>query len=128
MVLTKVKNYKVLNLPGLIRVVLRIIYEPEKVPSVDYDVLEYSVKQWRKHLDLRKEIGYTAIDEENEINLQCIGKLLLDNRNGVFDKRKEMFKEKGIDWRKFHRLPEAYKPVDFIKAKYEHSLLPKEEQ
>jgi len=128
MTLIQVKNKTVLAIPSLFREVLRSIYELESMTPMEHDTMMYSIEGWTKHLKYKREMGLNAVEEESEVSLMIIMALLKSDTEGQFDLRKAMFKEKGIDYRKFHRLPEAYTAEDFARAKHFHSLLPKEEQ
>lgn len=48
--------------------------------------------------------------------VQTLAWMIKKNEDGEFDRMKEEFYFKSIDYRKFHRLPEAYKPEDFYKG------------
>ena len=128
MTLIQVKNRTVLTIPCLFREVLRSIYELENMTPMEHDTMMYSIEGWHKHLNYKREMGLSAAETESEVSLLIIMALIKSDTEGQFDIRKASFKEKGIDYKKFHRLPEAYTPEDFAKAKYYHSLLPKEEQ
>ena len=128
MTLVIVKNKTALDLPSLLRLVLKTIYETSKITSQDEDTIMCSMIDWKNHLDFQRESGFGIIDEENQISLEYIGKLLKDNMDGRLDKRKELFIRHGIDYKKFYRLPGSWKPEDFERAKLHHSQLPKEEQ
>lgn len=95
----------VADLPSLLRLALRHIYEPGKMSLSETKLMEQSVVAWSRK---------TSITEVEKESIERIGWMLAKNEEGLFDQRKELFKEKGIDWRKFHRLPEAYTPRDFI--------------
>ena len=99
MTLFKVRNRKVADLPYLLRLVLRFIYEPEKMSLYETELMERSVVSWSNRLIKRE--GEQSIIER-------IGWMLKKNQEGYFDKRKAMFREHNINWQKFHRLPEAW--------------------
>jgi len=126
-IITKYKD--ALPFPALNRLALKKIYEPEKMTKEEETQLMESIVNWKNHLDLKHDMGmFDTDDREDENMLGLICWNLKRDEDGELDKRKEWFKKHGIDWRKFHRLPEAYQESDFAKAKYYHSLLPKEEQ
>jgi len=106
--LIKVKKYQVMTLPGLMRLVLRKVYEPWSLSSDDIDKLEYNVVQWSK------KAVKTPWEEET---IMGISWMLVKDEEGRFDKRKKQFKDLGIDWRKFHRLPEAFTVKDLLHGK-----------
>ncbi len=128
MTLIQVKNRTVLNIPSLFREALRSIYALESMTPMEHDTMMYSIEGWQKHLNYKREMGLSAVETESEVSLMIIMALIKSDTEGKFDVRKAMFKEKGIDYMKFHRLPEAYTAEDFAKARYYHSQLPKEEQ
>lgn len=113
MTLIKVKERTVLDIPSLFRAVLKSIYELEKMTVQEHDQMIESIESWTNHIKYRREMGFNAIDEENAFALGMIGTLYKQDQEGKFNNRKIMFKEKNIDYRKYHRLPEAYRPVDF---------------
>lgn len=128
MTLIIVKNKNALDITSLKRYVLRSVYEPEKMSAQEMRLMQESIINWSQHLKLKREIGFSAVEEEVQIALEEMADLIKRNDNGELEKRKELFREKNIDWRKFHRLPDAYNLEDFARAEYYHSLLPKEEQ
>ncbi len=113
MTLIQIKNKDVLALPVLFRVALKSIYDKKHLTAKEQTEMEDSIIKWQNHLELRRDIGFTAVDEEHQMALEIIGSLLYEDSEGKLDRRKELFKRHNIDYRKFHRLPEAYKPVDF---------------
>lgn len=48
--------------------------------------------------------------------VQSLCWLVVKNEEGALENRKRMFKEKHIDWRKFHRIPGANSPEEIFKA------------
>ena len=126
MTLIKIKNKKVVNLTVLFRLALKSIYDKKNLTFHEESELHQSIVNWQNHLalqlDLVKAQGFTgfvdgSIDSENQMALEIIGSFLFQDSEGKLDERKELFKRHNIDYRKFHRLPEAYKPEDFIKGK-----------
>jgi hypothetical protein len=93
-ILIKIKNESVADLPYLTRLVLRYIYEKDNMIADEINLMEHSIIKWVKKLFRTREETYI---------LQRMGWMLKKNKEGHFDKRKELFKEKNIDWRKFHR-------------------------
>lgn len=126
--LIQVKERTVLDLPSLFRQVIKSIYVLETMTSMEFDQMMYSLEGWTKHHKMKKEIGLNTADVESMVAVKDMLLMLKSNNEGKFDKRKAMFKEKGVDYLKFHRCPEAYKPKDFYNAEQERLKLPKEEQ
>jgi hypothetical protein len=96
--LITVKNHIVLSLPELVKQVLLWIYEPDKVSASDEAMMMQSFIHWTKKVDLFEHEKYV---------LGKIAMMLEKNERGGFEKRKELFEEHGIDWKKFHQLPEV---------------------
>lgn len=100
----RIVDKKVLTLPELMRAVLKHIYEPQNMSLNEIENMQRSVIAWSRKVK-PNEIEVEAIER--------IGWMLQRDQEGLFDERKRLFKEKGIDYRKFHRLPEAYSMKDF---------------
>ena len=98
-VLILVKNKEVATLSYLFRLVLKNIYEPGNMSSNEEYLMQHSIVWWNKKLDK------TWLEKEN---IEKLGAALKKNEDGGFEKRKKSFSDKGIDYRKFHRLPESY--------------------
>ncbi len=128
MTLIQVKKREVLDLPSLFRQVLKSVYDLESMTPMEFDQMMDSLEGWTKHHKYKKEIGLSTADVESMVAVKEMLLMIQADRAGKYDRRKAMFKEKGIDYKKFHRLPEAYKAIDFWKAQQEHAKLPKEEQ
>lgn len=75
-------------------------------------------KTERKILLFKLTANEVDKDHQNfvEEKLQTIGWMLRENDLGRFDARKEEFYFKSIDYRKFHRLPEAYTEKDYAQG------------
>lgn len=122
MTLIIAKNKTVLDFPSMLRIALRYIYEPHNVSAVEVRQMQESIISWQNHINMRKEIsldtlkGEVADQDGDEICLEYIAGILYDNDIGKLEKRKEFFRMHNIDWRKFYRLPEAYKQEDFYRA------------
>jgi len=99
MTLFKVYNRKVAALPYLVRLVLKSIYEPENFSLYEEELMQRSFINWNNRLIKR---------EEDTDVLQRLAKLIKMNEEGKLDARKAMFKEHNINYKKFHRLPEAW--------------------
>lgn len=133
-VLFQIKSHKVADLPWLMRLVLRSIYDRKTMPAADLNLMEYSMVQWTKKLKEEQEIhaeklrhfkwspkanNAEVLDPPHkflEDYLQRLGWLLVRDQDGKFDRRKELFKKHNIDYRKFHKLPEALTLEDIEKA------------
>ena len=94
----KIRNKKVAGLPYLMRLVLKAVYEPENMSLEEETMMQHSLISWAN-----KAIKYEG---EQQI-IDNMGWMLKKNEEGFFDKRKASFKEHGIDYKKFHRVPEA---------------------
>ena len=118
-----IKNKEVLTLPTLLRVALKSIYDKKHLTFTEEKQMHESVVKWKNHLDLRLDLNHGkmfeegTVDSERQIALEIIGSLLHQDASGKLDKRKEMFKSHGINYKKFHRLPEVYDIKDFEKGK-----------
>ena len=131
MTLIQVKKREVLDMPSLFRRALKYIYDRDSLTVAEVDQMMTSVNGWVDHIKLKLEstgdlakyvdsevkIELNPIDEENQFSLEIIGTLLEQDSKGEFDKRKVMFKEKGICYKKFHRLPESFTALDFFKGR-----------
>jgi hypothetical protein len=122
-------------MPHLIRAVLKFIYDEQNMSVAEIDMMKRSVVNWFNAIKIEDEKlamiqagevklfgrGLTTDHkyEEEKVLLDSIGKLLRDNETGKLNRRKRLFKEKGIDYRKFHRLPECYTEEGLYKAKEE---------
>ena len=60
--------------------------------------MEHSFVWWAKKLSMDKDTQYL---------LERLAWMIDQNNKGKFEVRKALFKEKGVDYRLFHRLPEA---------------------
>ena len=93
--LIKVKNREVAGIRYLTRLVLTYIYEKDKMRADEINLMQHSIVSWNKKIFLDPDIKFF---------IQKMGWMLKKDEEGWFDSRKELFKEKGIDWRKFHKL------------------------
>ena len=121
MTLIKTKSYQVLDMPSLCRSVLKSIYEPQNMDTLERGVMEHSIMKWHKYLSDRLSAPkdhQSIVDQENMIVLEFLGTLIHQNESGQLEGRKEMITKHGIDYRKLpqHRLPEAYTKKDFVIA------------
>lgn len=121
-----------LPIPVLVRLVLKFIYDRDHTTAQERNDMQSSLENWARYVNEKKDeiikkYGLTAhysvpmglkgcpIDEL-ELHVQRMAWLLVEDEKGKWDKRKKMFKEKGIDYKKFFRLPEAYTAEDFARA------------
>lgn len=115
MMIARVQNHEVAALPYLLRLVLKFVYEKNTMPIKEIHLMQDSMTKWKKKLDLNDAMGRN--DEPLRDMLQRLAWFLVEDEKGKFENRKKLFKEKGIDWRKFHHLPEAYTLAGLQKAK-----------
>lgn len=99
MPLVIVKEKSAASLQYLFRLVLKRIYDRQSMSDKERKLMEESFVNW--HKCLRKT-------EEQEEVLKRLAWMIDRDDKGGFEKRKELFKKHKIDYRKFHRLPEAY--------------------
>jgi hypothetical protein len=140
MTLIIVQNKKVLSMTDLMRAVLKYIYAPEEMKADEIRTMKQSIVTWQKHFEYKKEQAFYAnkkstitddlpkemcapvemsvVDQELENTLQDLAVLLRANQEGKLEGRKQLFRQHAIDYRKFHQLPEAYKPEDFARGAY----------
>ena len=96
--LIKVKNKEVASLPKLIRLALKYVYEKKDMTAAEENLMKESIVGWNSHV---------LITEQEKHILQRIAWFLDKADKGHFKERVRRFKKHNIDWRKFHRLPEA---------------------
>lgn len=92
-ILVKVKNYKVASLAEMNRLALKLIFDKEHFTPLEGAVLDESVKQWPKKVDLYPH-------ERQE--LQAIRVALIDNEKGRYDQMKEEMKRFELDYKKVY--------------------------
>jgi hypothetical protein len=97
MTLIRVTNHNVAALPYLFRLVLRYIYEKDKMSLNDIHLMQDSIVWWSKKADL-------SADEQ--FHVEKLGYLLQQAEEGKFEDRRKSFIQHGISWRRFHRLNE----------------------
>lgn len=121
--LVKVVKKEALDIPSLWRAVLKFIYEPENMAISEIDRMQHSIVFWTEKISLDRDMG--MVNEEEAYALQRFGWYLKKNEEGAFEGRKRLFASFNppISYKKFHRLPEAYKPEDFIRAQAEYEKL-----
>jgi hypothetical protein len=98
MALIRVKTTQVADLRYLNILILRFIYEKEKMSKEEIALMEHSVESWHK-----------KVDKTNDefIVLRYLVDLLEKEFNGHFKQRKDNFKRLHISWRRFHGLEKA---------------------
>jgi len=114
--LIQIRNKEALSLPALFRLALKSIYDHKNLTFTEEKQLHESVINWKNHLEVKRDIGFSAEDETNEYQLLIVADLLQKDMDGMFDKRKELFARHQIDYKKFYKLPEAYDVKDYIKG------------
>ena len=97
MTLIKIKNRYVVPLHILARLALKYIYDKEHMSFDEEDKLKRGIVYWTKKVD---------ITEEEQFNLERIGKVMKRDEDGELEDRKELFKKHDIHWAKFHRIPD----------------------
>ena len=119
--LINVTSKELLPFEELSRLVLKFVYEPDHMNINDIRKMQDSIVAWHKKLESKRwmvEIFGGRLEEQSEfIALTRMAWMLRENEQGHFDQRKKLFRDKGIDWRRFHRLSEFYEPKDFEEGK-----------
>ncbi len=113
MTIIQVKKRSVLDLPSLFRQVLKSVYDLESMTPMEFDQMMDSLEGWTNHHKMKRELGLNTADVESMVAVKEMLLMLKANREGKYDQRKAQFKEKGIDYKKFHRLPESFTAKDF---------------
>ena len=114
MTLIQIKKREVLDIRSLFRQVLKSIYDLESMTSMEFDQMMESLEGWTKHHKMRQQMGLSTADVDNMVAIKEMLLMLKANSEGKYALRKVSFKEKGIDYKKFHRLPEAFTPGDMV--------------
>ena len=97
--LINIKKHGVASLPFLLRLVLKYIYEPNGLSIVDENLMYHSINSWASH----------AMPSENEVYyIQRLGWMLKEHQKGGFNDRIKLFQEHKINYKMFHKLPEAH--------------------
>ena len=97
MTLIKIRNRKVASLPLLFRLVLKHIYEPDKMSLSEEEFMQRSFIGWSKKLFRTNEQTY---------HIGKMAQMIKKDEAGGFNQRKALFKEHNINYKKFHRLTE----------------------
>lgn len=116
MTLIKVRNNKIIPIYVLYRMVLDLVYAPETLSIFTVDAIFASIKQYERTFNWARANGIlmSAVEEEVEHVLSNINEIMEQDAQGKLEARKKLFKETGVCYKKFHRLPEAYTAQDFI--------------
>lgn len=113
----KIERPGLINIYVLYRMVLKFVYAPHEMSNKEIDMMTESLIGYRKGIKWAQDNDMMGtIDEEIEINIKAMEEILREDKSGELDEQKELFRKHNIDYRKFHRLPEAYTPEDFIKG------------
>lgn len=118
MILLRTKDKSIIPIYRLWRLVLAMVYEPEVLTPAVIDAILYSIVQYKKNFQWARNNGIimSAVEEEVEYQLTRIDKIIAQDEAGELEARKELFRQTNTDYRKFHRLPEAFTPEDFAKG------------
>lgn len=119
MTLIKIKRHdQIIPIYVLYRMVLDLVYAPEKMGMAAIDGIFSSIKEYERNFAWARANGIlmSAVEEEVENVLMDIKKLMREDEEGALEARKQLFKDKGVDYKKFHRLPEAYNAKDFFQG------------
>lgn len=114
MSLVIVKHKSALSLTALCRRVLQFIYEPETLTAKKVREMYASMIAWKQKIDY--DVEFQQVDLRQQETLQAMGHLLVRNESGGLEARKKLFRDKQIDYRGFHRLPEFYTKEKLAKA------------
>lgn len=133
MTLVVVKSKKVLSISHLWLAVLKFVYDQANMSALEVREMQESIINWANAIEFEKEklaqiqaadirlFGRKITSEhkysEEEYQLELMAKLLKENESGELDGRKATFKEHGIDYKKFHRVPGAVTQEDMEKGK-----------
>ena len=88
-----VKNKQVASLAEMNRLALKLIFDKQHMTYPEEALLEYSIAEWPKKVDLN--------DEERR-QLRVIIGALMDNENGKFIDMKEEIIKHGLDYKKVY--------------------------
>lgn len=112
--ISRVRMRRVEALPVLWRMVLRFVYDRAHMPVAECRRMERALRTWRDKVELDLTMGQLLRREAEP--LAMMARMLVEDEQGKFEERKRLFKEHGIDYRKFYRLPEAYTAADRARA------------
>ncbi len=112
--LTSIRRVPVVPLPQVRRMALKFIYEIQRCTRDEVTALTMALKVWDEKLRLDTELNRVLPAEQEDF--KHIVDLLQMNERGELEQRKKTFRFHGIDYRKYHRLPEAYTAADFARG------------
>lgn len=92
-IVVKVKTTRVLSLPEMNRLALKRIFDKFHMTKEEEELLEHSVNQWPRKVDL---------EPEEKRQLKTIITALIGNENGQFDQMKEEIVRHGLNYRKVY--------------------------
>ena len=131
--LIRVHTNDLMPMGRLYRLVLKYIYDNKNVTFQEIADMKNAVCKWYQYIGEQKtklldKYGIQAGDylpigqkgttlDEQEYMMQSIGWLLREDETGGLDARKKMFADHGINYLKFYKIPEAYRPEDFARAR-----------
>lgn len=127
-----VNTNELMPLPALLRLVLKFVYDKNNVSFGEEIKLKKNIHQYAQWVKQEKQkvldkYGLDAQDfrpvgtkgtvvDDVEFQIQGLAWLLREDEQGRLDARKGIFKQNGIDYKKFYKLTEAYTKGDFIRA------------
>jgi hypothetical protein len=118
----QIKSKEVLLLSQVFRLALKYIFDKWHFTAQEGRQLEDSILNWANAIQFKKDMG-SSMYENEEYQLGIIAKLLKQNEEGKLERRKALFKEHKISYKKYYRLREAYRPEDFLEARREYETL-----
>lgn len=98
----------VASLSHLMRLVLKQVYEPHNMSLEEERLMQTSFVAWSRK---------TKIYDNEQHLLEELAWIIDADQKGQFDERKALFREHNIDYKKYHRLPEAFTDQDFREGK-----------
>lgn len=114
MSLIKVKTTTVVDLPKLWRLALKCVYDRDHFTHAESQEMQSGIEVWNQKIELDKLLERERVVESHRLGLICL--LLVEDEEGKLDKQKWLFKQTGVDYRKFYRLPGANTPEDFARG------------
>lgn len=129
------------DMTRLMILALQFVYDLDHMDPQDALRMKHGIIAWDKYFRKKKDMGgcrpcagtgkrfmieceycggkgyeMSEIDQELMHSLQDIAFLIKNDQEGKLDKRKAMFKEHGINYLKFHRVPGVVTAQDRHKA------------
>lgn len=120
MSLINIKPSKAADIPYLIRLVLKFVFNENEMSLDEINLMKYSIVWWKEEVDRQKA---KKIDKFNilpgdeitepdpvELWLMKFGSILQKkaNKDPILMRRIALFKEHNIDYRKVYKLPGAF--------------------